>query len=97
MRFHGKGVVWDKENHKPLCRFVDGIFETDDERTIQLLKEAGYHGEKQKQKRKSKARRQEGHETKGKPKKETSSKKVKASEDDADNNTRKSKKSTRSK
>ena len=70
MRFHGKGVVWDKENHKPLCRFVDGIFETDDERTIQLLKEAGYHGEKQKQTRKSKARRQEGHEAKGKSKKE---------------------------
>lgn len=36
--FKGNGVVWDKANKKNLCRFVDGIYETNDEREIKILK-----------------------------------------------------------
>lgn len=45
MIFYGKGVVWDKERSKPLCRFENGVFETKNTRIIRLLKETGYEGE----------------------------------------------------
>ena len=35
--FTGRGVVWDKERNKILCKFVDGSFETTDERTKNIL------------------------------------------------------------
>ncbi len=38
-------IVWDKENNTRLCRFVGGVFETDDKRTIDLLKKAGYRSD----------------------------------------------------
>ena len=44
MKFYGSGIVWDKENNKPLCKFEGGEFETKDERVIKLLQEAGYNG-----------------------------------------------------
>lgn len=55
MIFYGKGSVWDKENHKLLCRFKNGKYKTDDKRTIDTLVKAGYKyegelpGEKEKQ------------------------------------------------
>jgi hypothetical protein len=39
MVFKGNGIVWDKERNKALCEFKNGVFETEDERTIKLLKE----------------------------------------------------------
>ncbi|PEO19842.1 Rho termination factor N-terminal domain-containing protein [Bacillus wiedmannii] len=42
MKFYGHGIVWDKENNTALCTFVDGEFETSDERTVNLLKNLGY-------------------------------------------------------
>lgn len=45
MEFYGKGVVWDKDKSRPLCRFTDGRLETTDPQVIEKLKEAGYeHG-----------------------------------------------------
>jgi hypothetical protein len=45
MRFYGRGIVWDKENDRTLMKFVDGKFETDDPRIIELLLAGGYeHG-----------------------------------------------------
>lgn len=37
--FKGNGLVWDREKNKPLCKFNDGKYETDNARTIKLLKE----------------------------------------------------------
>ena len=37
MKFYGKGIVWDKRNNKPLCRFANGELETKDIYTIQTL------------------------------------------------------------
>jgi len=34
--------VWDKENHKLLCRFKNGKYKTKDKRTIDILVKAGY-------------------------------------------------------
>ena len=47
MKFYGTGgtIVWDKENDKALCQFVDGEFETDDKRIIDLLIKAGYRSD----------------------------------------------------
>ena len=45
MKFYGQGVVWDKENDKHLCQFVNGEFETDNERTATLLHTLGYRSE----------------------------------------------------
>jgi len=42
MKFYGNGSVWDKERNKALCRFQDGEYETDDERTVNLLIKGGY-------------------------------------------------------
>ncbi|OAH53892.1 hypothetical protein AWH48_11530 [Domibacillus aminovorans] len=41
MKFYGHGIVWDKDNDKALCTFENGEYETDDQRTIDLLTEAG--------------------------------------------------------
>jgi len=38
MKFYGNGVVWDKSNNRPLCRFTNGVYETYDDRQIELLK-----------------------------------------------------------
>ncbi len=35
-------IVWDAANNRVLCTFADGVYETDDERTIGLLKKLGY-------------------------------------------------------
>ena len=35
-------TVWDAEANSPLCEFVDGEFETDDEAIISKLEELGY-------------------------------------------------------
>ena len=46
MRFYGHGKVWDKERSKALCTFdKNGEYETEDERTIALLKQGGYLGD----------------------------------------------------
>jgi len=42
MKFYGNGVVWDPNQNKPLCTFVDGEFETDDAEAIAILKNNGY-------------------------------------------------------
>ena len=34
-------VVWDAQEDKPL-QFVDGVYKTEDERIIKLLKKLGY-------------------------------------------------------
>lgn len=38
MKFYGNGIVWDKQNNKRLCKFVNGEYETDDPRAIKILK-----------------------------------------------------------
>jgi hypothetical protein len=42
MKFYGKGVVWDGENNKRLCKFVGGVCDTDDKRIQAILIERGY-------------------------------------------------------
>lgn len=42
MRFYGNGVVWDAQNDRPLARFVGGVFDTEEQRTTQLLIDSGY-------------------------------------------------------
>lgn len=42
MVFHGNGLVWDAKNNKRLMKFVDGKFETEDKRIIEVLIKAGY-------------------------------------------------------
>ena len=43
MKFYGKGVVWDKELSKSLCKFnKHGEFETEDKRVIDILVNAEY-------------------------------------------------------
>lgn len=42
MKFYGHGVVWDKENNKTLCRFENGILETNDDRVKTGLIARGY-------------------------------------------------------
>lgn len=42
MKFYGNGVVWDKENNKRLCKFINGEFDAEDERVIAILKSLGY-------------------------------------------------------
>ena len=42
MLFKGNGGVWDKEKNKRLCKFVNGEFETEDIRTIEILAKLGY-------------------------------------------------------
>lgn len=37
MLFKGKGTIWNPQKNKPLCKFVDGIFETDDKYIIDKL------------------------------------------------------------
>ena len=45
MVFYGNGIVWDKENNKPLCKFTNGKFETGDARIISLLRLGKYSEE----------------------------------------------------
>ena len=42
MKFYGNGIVWDKSNNKPLFRFNNGVFETDEKTTIDKLIKSGY-------------------------------------------------------
>jgi hypothetical protein len=42
MIFKGSGLVWDRENDKPLVQFVNGQADVSDERAINILKENGY-------------------------------------------------------
>lgn len=37
MIFYGTGTVWDVENKRVLCEFVDGIYITNDDREIKIL------------------------------------------------------------
>lgn len=45
MKFKGAGIVWDKRHDKPLCKFVDGVYETNDTKEQAILKELGYEYE----------------------------------------------------
>lgn len=40
--FKGNGIVWDSKKNKLLCKFEDGIFTTEDERIIDILKSLNY-------------------------------------------------------
>lgn len=42
MKFYGNGIVWDGENNKTLCQFVNGEFETEDARIANKLLELNY-------------------------------------------------------
>jgi spermidine/putrescine-binding protein len=35
-------IIWDAENNQPLCRFVNGIFQTEDKAAASKLAEMGY-------------------------------------------------------
>lgn len=35
-------VLWNADDNRPLCRFVNGAFETDDENLALKLKDLGY-------------------------------------------------------
>ena len=39
MKFYGKGIVWNKDNDKVLCKFIDGVYETEDSREISILQQ----------------------------------------------------------
>ena len=43
--YYGTGLVWDKERHCILCKFIDGKIETDDGRTIAILDSLGFKRE----------------------------------------------------
>lgn len=45
MKFYGQGKVWDKENKRILCEFVNGEFVTTDERIINILTELKFRCE----------------------------------------------------
>jgi len=40
--FNGKGIVWDAEGNRPLVHFKNGVFETEDSKTVGKLKKLGY-------------------------------------------------------
>ena len=42
MKFYGVGGVWDKDNDKMLCNFVNGELETDDNDVISKLVALNY-------------------------------------------------------
>lgn len=42
MIFYGNDIVWDKENNKPLCQFVNGEYEAKNNREIEILYSLGY-------------------------------------------------------
>lgn len=63
MKFYGRGVVWDRERGKTLCRFKAGEYETDDARTIDLLIKGGYKHDG----RETEPRHEERQETKEEP------------------------------
>lgn len=42
MKFYGYGIVWDKEQGKPLCKFQSGELETEDKKINDTLKVLGY-------------------------------------------------------
>lgn len=35
-------ILWDGSNNRPLCKFVKGVFETNDEALASKLKDLGY-------------------------------------------------------
>lgn len=35
-------IVWDADNRRPLCKFVKGVFETEDEAVAKKLLAMGY-------------------------------------------------------
>lgn len=35
-------IIWDASNNRPLCKFVKGVFETNDESLASELKDKGY-------------------------------------------------------
>lgn len=43
--FYGNGAVWDAVKGRVLCRFVDGKYETSDEREIAILSAYPHDGE----------------------------------------------------
>lgn len=45
MKYKGNGVVWDSVKNKPLCKFVNGEFETNDSYIIGVLESKGYIAE----------------------------------------------------
>jgi hypothetical protein len=45
MKFYGSDLVWDKENGKPLCQFVNGEYEAKTNREIEILYSLGYEHE----------------------------------------------------
>lgn len=45
MKFKGKGIVWDADNNRVLCKFKNGELETDDKHVIKTLLNAGYEYE----------------------------------------------------
>lgn len=40
--FYGNGIVWHPIQHCVLCTFINGMFETSDQETIDLLIDLGY-------------------------------------------------------
>ena len=42
MKFFGKGIAWNHELDKPLCKFIGGELETEDQKVIEKLKKLGY-------------------------------------------------------
>lgn len=42
MKFYGNGLVWNKDENKVLCSFVNGKYETEDSIIINKLKELNF-------------------------------------------------------
>ena len=42
MKFYGAGIVWNGREDKPLCRFQNGEFDTNDKETAEILLDLGF-------------------------------------------------------
>ena len=43
--FKGHGGVWNPEKNKPLCKFINDEYETDDKYVIEMLIKLGYESD----------------------------------------------------
>ena len=56
MKFKGNGIVWDADNDRVLCKFMGGELETEDVKTIKVLKDGGYAFEEEIKKKSTKSK-----------------------------------------
>ena len=45
IKFYGNGLVWNHKKNKMLCKFINGLYETDDCEEIDILRNDGFQFE----------------------------------------------------